>query len=353
MPKTTPSKFFSLLVFSFFSLTLMAPALTQARGVRRVSFKAATLAPLTLDHEKIDQVDCSFISQEKPEYKAKFLSLRKKGKVETKQLFETKVFILNTGNMPWFASDSGCTNNIVNLGTDKERDRSSIFYIDELIWKSNWLSPSRITMETKRVDPGKIATFTFWSKAPEEDGYYREFYTPLVEGITWMDEGKFQSDTTVGEPDMDPAYKDLLQYYEKSANLASIDFSGERSIEVDLSEQRMNLKVGEEILTTFPVSSGKRSTPTPVGTTTITQKQEVRIASKSPHYIMPKFMMFRKGGYGIHALPSLGNDNGVFWKEALSHIGSPRSHGCVRLLPEHSEVAFKFAEVGTKVVVKY
>jgi len=66
---------------------------------------------------------------------------------------------------------------------------------------------------------------------------------------------------------------------------------------------------------------------------------------------MPKWMMFRKGGYGIHALPSLANDRGVFWREALSHIGSPRSHGCIRLLPKDAEFAYNFADVGTTVTV--
>ena len=87
---------------------------------------------------------------------------------------------------------------------------------------------------------------------------------------------------------------------------------------------------------------------------------------------MPKWMAFRPG-YGIHALPSLGSaslrskirsyrdgevptslfTDDVFWKEALSHIGIPVSHGCIRLLPDDAEFAFNFTPVGTRVVVHW
>jgi lipoprotein-anchoring transpeptidase ErfK/SrfK len=174
----------------------------------------------------------------------------------------------------------------------------------------------------------------------------------VVEGKSWLrNQAEFKFDLRVGEAGQD---EKILQYTRDilmSLNLTDPQFSGKKSIQVDLSSQRMYLKLGDITLKTFPVSTGKAKTPTPVGTTKITLKQEVRVAGGWPHYIMPKFMQFRKGGYGIHALPSLGNDRGVYWREALSHIGSPRSHGCIRLLPEDAEFAYNFAEVGTEVKV--
>jgi hypothetical protein len=213
------------------------------------------------------------------------------------------------------------------------------------------LAPNRIKMDSKRVDPGATAQFVFWSKAPEKEGYYREYYTPLAEGITWIDGATFYTDVTVGSVFLEAEKRDLLQYIERSTNLAEINLDGAKNIEVDLSEQKMWIKVGDIVVREFRVSTGKASTPTPVGTTKIIEKKQVRVAAKSPHYIMPKWMMFRKGGYGIHALPSLANDRGVFWREALSHIGSPRSHGCIRLLPKDAEFAYNFADVGTTVTV--
>lgn len=113
----------------------------------------------------------------------------------------------------------------------------------------------------------------------------------------------------------------------------------------------MYIKIGDQLIRTFPVSTGKASTPTPRGHYAIKLKQEVRVGGEAPHYIMPKFQLFRGGGYGIHAIPSLANDRGVFWKEALNHIGSARSHGCIRLLPDDAEFAYNFTDIGTKLEV--
>ena len=66
---------------------------------------------------------------------------------------------------------------------------------------------------------------------------------------------------------------------------------------------------------------------------------------------MPNWMTFRANGYGIHALPSISYDNGRYWHEALNHIGTRRSHGCIRLLPQDAKYAYGFADIGTKVVV--
>ncbi len=136
-----------------------------------------------------------------------------------------------------------------------------------------------------------------------------------------------------------------------SINITDPKFIGNKKIIIDISEQRMYLKLGAMTLKSFPISTGTTRTPTPIGTTSIHFKQEVRVAHSSPHYIMPKFMQFRSGGYGIHALPSLANDRGVFWREALNHIGTRRSHGCVRLLPNDANFTYDFADVGMPVQV--
>jgi lipoprotein-anchoring transpeptidase ErfK/SrfK len=352
--------FSTSLLLVMFSVTVVPQAVFAKKYLREKPLIPVTHAEALPSSEEststvsIDKkVDCTFTQPEKPKYAAQLFAVRKKGKVAGGELFETKVYMVNKGNTPWFSATSGCTGPMVNLGTDKKRDRESVFYTNDLLWKSNWGGANRIKMETPRVEPEDIATFSFWSKAPQEEGFYREYYTPVAEHITWIDSGTFSTDMSVGEDAIDPAKKDLLQYIETSTNLSKIDLSGEKNILVDLSEQKMWLKIGEYSIKEYRVSSGSSKHPTPVGATKISVKQEVRVAASSPHYIMPKFMMFRKGGYGFHALPSLANDHGVFWREALNHIGSPRSHGCIRLLPADAEFAFNFAEVGTNVKVQY
>ncbi|HMR01153.1 MAG TPA: L,D-transpeptidase [Candidatus Gracilibacteria bacterium] len=317
-----------------------------------LSLFATFLIPASVQAQGLTP-SCDYTKPEKEQHKAAFIAVRKPGVVEKGELFETKVYIRNMGNTPWFSVASGCAGPHVSLGTDKDRDRSSSFYPGAAFADSGWAASNRITMTSDRVDPGYLAEFVFQSRAPQEDGYFREVYTPVVEGLGWLDASLFTSDIRVGNGNIPIENKDLLQYIKVSANLSNYDLEGEKWIQVDISEQKMKLHVGDYVVREFPVSTGKSSTPTPVGTTHIFQKQEVRVGAAWPHYIMPKWMYFRAGGYGIHALPSLGNDGGIFWTEALNHIGSARSHGCIRLLPQDATFAYDFAPIGTKVVVQY
>ena len=82
-------------------------------------------------------------------------------------------------------------------------------------------------------------------------------------------------------------------------------------------------------------------------------KNEVRVGHAAPHYIMPRFQMFTYQGAGLHALPSLSTDGGVFWTEALDHIGQPMSHGCVRMLPDDADFTFDFTEIGDEIEIHY
>lgn len=337
------------------SVVLLLPCLARA-NIAAAATSSATASPsetVVPSVEPDSPVSCDFTKPDKEVFKGQFIAVRKKGFVAKQEAFETKVYVMNMGNTPWFSADSGCKANVANLGTEKSRDRLSTFFTNDLLWKSNWAGANRIKMETPRVDPQGMATFTFWSKAPDKDGLYREYFDVVIEGKTWLEGALFSTDIKVGEPNIDPEKRELLQYITESVNLATVDLNGEKNIEVILSKQRLRLKIGEYVIRDFPVSTGKARTPTPTGTTKILNKQEVRVAAGATHWIMPKWMMFRKGGYGIHALPSLGNDGGVYWREALSHIGTPRSHGCIRLLPKDAEFAYNFTDVGTKVVVHY
>ncbi len=343
-----------LIALGIAPVTVNAQVRRVERSPKTTSYMAQSLpAMAVLQTQEIvnPSAECSFVAPKKQEYAANFIAVRKKAYVAKNEKFLTKVFIQNSGNMPWFSSDSGCGLTVTNLGTDRTRDRKSIFYLDPKTVDSGWLDGNRIRMETKRVDPNGIAVFSFTSQAPNEDGYYREFFSPVVEGVSWLESAMLSIDTRVGNPVIDPSQKENWNYVNQTSDLSKLNLKGEKSIVIYLSSQKMNLKIGETVIREYPVSTGKPKTPTPVGVTRIIGKNEVRVGGDYPHYIMPKWMMFRRNGYGIHALPSLANDRGVFWREALNHIGQPRSHGCVRLLPQDAAFAYDFTEVGTKVVV--
>jgi len=352
-------------------LMLLLPQAVDARGFKRarteavnkvevahplaakVAEKKAELEPVEEPSENAEEetVSCQYVKPDNPTFNAEVLTVRKKGISAPGELFEIEVYMKNTGNMPWFSANSNCPFLNVSLGTDHPRDRNSIFYTKDLLWESNWLAPNRIAMATKRVNPGEMAIFKFWSRAPELDGIYREYFAPVVEGVTWMDGGLFKTDISVGDPDTSKMNNNYIAYITESVELTRTDLSGERIIVVDISSQIMTLKIGDYVIRQQPMSTGKVSTPTPFGTTYIFQKQELRVGYAPPHYIMPKWLHFRRGGYGIHALPSLANDNGYFWTEALNHIGERRSHGCIRLLPEDADFTYDFAIIGTRVDV--
>jgi len=87
--------------------------------------------------------------------------------------------IRNTGNVTWKNSGS----NPMDLGTTRPTDRSSIFY------DTGWLGYNRSArINEASVAPGQTATFDFWVDVPANatPGSYLEHFTPVLEGITWL-----------------------------------------------------------------------------------------------------------------------------------------------------------------------
>lgn len=292
-------------------------------------------------------------------YSAQVITVRKKFRYQEGELFRVQAYIKNEGNMPWYSPDSKCIGARVYLGTTRDYDRDSEFYTspkDVKADSNSWVSPSRIRLDKgqMRVDPGEVASFTFWARADEDPSVYREYFAPVVKDVKWMDEAEFKVDVYSGETDetAQELRKKLLYAY-KSMKVDNMKVDGERSVEVDLSDQKLILKIDDYVIREFTVSTGASETPTPKGTFKIFLKNEVRVGHAAPHYIMPRFQMFTAEGAGLHALPSLGNDGGVFWTEALEHIGQPMSHGCVRMLPEDADFAFEFTEVGDEINVHW
>lgn len=116
-------------------------------------------------------------------------------------------------------------------------------------------------------------------------------------------------------------------------------------IDIDLSEQRLYMKEGDESVASFLISSGKWS-PTPTGQWRIwTKLRYTRMTGGSKalntFYDLPNvpYVMYYYQGYGIH---------GAYWH---NNFGQPMSHGCVNMKPEEAGIVFNWAEVGTKVVV--
>lgn len=117
-------------------------------------------------------------------------------------------------------------------------------------------------------------------------------------------------------------------------------------IEVSLGDQKMYLINGSNLEKTYTVSTGAWSTPTPVGTYHISGKTR-RAYSAAYGLYMPYWQNFLGGKYGIHELPEWPNG----YKEGESHLGTPVSHGCIRLGVGAAEEVYNWTSDGTPVYI--
>jgi hypothetical protein len=182
-------------------------------------------------------------------------------------------------------------------------------------------------------------------------------YSPLLAGkrITEVDTDKdglndgleLAFGTKINNPDSDgDGFKDGEEV-NNSYNPASLNNQKlEKKIEVDISEQRLDYFLGRAKLGSFQISTGKLSTPTPLGVFTIANK-DVRRKSKVGDLIMPYWMAFKDDLYAIHDLPEWPGGQ----KEGADHLGKKVSHGCVRLATVNAQFLYNWTPVGTKVVI--
>lgn len=121
-----------------------------------------------------------------------------------------------------------------------------------------------------------------------------------------------------------------------------------KAIMIDLSDQKLSYYQDGFRLATHQVSTGAWGYPTPIGEFAVINKIP-RAYSKKYGLYMPWWMAFAgKGTYGLHELPEWPNG----YKEGANHLGTPVSHGCIRLGVGPAKELYDWAEVGTKVIVQ-
>lgn len=146
------------------------------------------------------------------------------------------------------------------------------------------------------------------------------------------------------------AYKTIKgkTYYSKFSTVKKINVKTQKWIEVDLSKQKVYLRKGKKKVKTYTVSTGKKKTPTVKGTFYIYKKNPKHDMvgqwdpeKNAPEYIQPDVLWstYFIGGYAFHA---------TYWH---SNFGHPMSHGCVNMKTKEAKYLYKWAPIGTKVVV--
>ncbi len=189
----------------------------------------------------------------------------------------------------------------------------------------------------------------------------RHGYSPHVAGNAKMTQTDFDNDklndakelqfkTDLGNPDTDgDGYEDgdEINHGYDPANRQDALKKLSKTIEINLKQQRMKKILGGVTLAEYPISTGKWKTPTPKGTFAVRNKTP-RAWSKAYGLYMPWWMAFTYQGHGIHELPEWPNG----YKEGQNHLGTPVSHGCVRLGVGPAKEMYDWASIGTPVVVR-
>ncbi|MBW4433642.1 MAG: L,D-transpeptidase [Pelatocladus maniniholoensis HA4357-MV3] len=123
--------------------------------------------------------------------------------------------------------------------------------------------------------------------------------------------------------------------------IVNLKQSQRRWIQVDLSQQRLIAWEGKKPVYRVIISTGKKSTPTRTGVFRIqTKLRKTRMRGRGYNVPNVPYTMYYREGYAIH---------GAYWHR---RFGTPVSHGCINLPPKHARWVYKWASVGTPVVVQ-
>jgi lipoprotein-anchoring transpeptidase ErfK/SrfK len=98
-------------------------------------------------------------------------------------------------------------------------------------------------------------------------------------------------------------------------------------IRVDLSEQRMTVLEGGKVRYVWPVSTARPGYKTPTGFWSPYRMHVMWHSRKYDNAPMPHSIFFHEG-FAIHATPY------------VRRLGTPASHGCVRLHPDNATILF-------------
>ncbi|MCB1505102.1 MAG: L,D-transpeptidase [Hyphomicrobiaceae bacterium] len=107
--------------------------------------------------------------------------------------------------------------------------------------------------------------------------------------------------------------------------------AGSLKVSIDLSKQRMTVKEDGDVVHSWPISSGRAGYRTVTGTFKPQWMTKMHYSRKYDDAPMPNAIFFH-GGFAIH---------GTY---ATGRLGSPASHGCVRLSPGNAKQLYALVE---------
>ena len=116
-------------------------------------------------------------------------------------------------------------------------------------------------------------------------------------------------------------------------------------VDISLSSQLLTMFEGTNMIAQYQVSTGKASMPTPTGLRSIIDKNPR--AWSAPYGLWMPWWNGIGGGMGIHELPEWPGG----YKEGENHLGTPVSHGCIRLGVGPAQTFYNWADIGIPVYI--
>lgn len=118
----------------------------------------------------------------------------------------------------------------------------------------------------------------------------------------------------------------------------------EKLIKVSLAKQQLDYYFGDKLFASFPISSGVKSMPSPVGEFKVLGKIPVKFYGGANYsYPNTKWNLHfytKKYRYYIH---------GAYWH---NNFGKPMSHGCINVAYENMEALYNWAQIDTKIIIE-
>ncbi len=105
---------------------------------------------------------------------------------------------------------------------------------------------------------------------------------------------------------------------------------------IDLSEQRMRVYKGDNLIYKWKVSTARKGYRTPKGSFKPQYMQKMHYSREYNNSPMPYSIFFRHGGYAIHGTKS------------VNRLGTVASHGCVRLHTNNAKKLFALVKKSGK-----
>lgn len=141
--------------------------------------------------------------------------------------------------------------------------------------------------------------------------------------------------------------QDLAARIEETKRFTQAKKTEGKYIDINIKSQVMTLFENGKAVDAYVISSGKPGMDTPRGEFAIQNKAE-RPWSKRYSLYMPFWQAITPDGlYGIHELPEWPGG----YKEGANHLGTPVSHGCVRLGVGAANRVYAWTEIGTPIII--